>query len=111
MATGAGDPAAPGSPRPNASGGGGEGEGGDGGAPAPVPAASPVKRPAWNKPENRAAEVGPVMGGAVAWPALSEAAAPRQSPKSAASDAPSTVASQVQFLSLLHIYLAVSLID
>jgi la-related protein 1 len=31
------------------------------------------KRPAWNKPSNGPGpEVGPVMGGAVSWPALSE---------------------------------------
>ncbi|OMP05486.1 putative lupus la ribonucleoprotein [Corchorus olitorius] len=31
------------------------------------------KRPAWNKPSNRVAELGPVMG-AHRWPALSESA-------------------------------------
>lgn len=41
------------------------------------------KRPAWNKPSNGAAEVGPVMG-AVSWPPLSEStrASSKSSPES-----------------------------
>uniref|UniRef100_A0A5B6YVQ8 Putative la-related protein 1C-like n=1 Tax=Davidia involucrata TaxID=16924 RepID=A0A5B6YVQ8_DAVIN len=40
------------------------------------------KRPAWNKPLNGEVEAGPVMGGAVTWPALSESTRPSPKPSS-----------------------------
>lgn len=43
-------------------------------------ALGPPKKPAWNKPLNGVVEAGSVMGGAVAWPALSEST--RAIPKS-----------------------------
>uniref|UniRef100_A0A5B6YWY6 Putative la-related protein 1C-like n=1 Tax=Davidia involucrata TaxID=16924 RepID=A0A5B6YWY6_DAVIN len=39
-------------------------------------------RTAWNKPLNGVVEVGPVMGGAVSWPALSESTRPSPKPSS-----------------------------
>ncbi|KAI4336749.1 hypothetical protein L6164_015238 [Bauhinia variegata] len=63
-----------------------------------------TKKPAWNKPSNGVAEVGPVMG-AVSWPALSEST--KASAKTSADSSSKTAAdgslssSQVWFQSLL----------
>lgn len=67
------------------------------------------KRPAWNKPSNGAAEVGPVMG-AHSWPALSETTRGSSSTKSSSDslkglgDGSASSVSQVWFLSLVAKY-------
>ncbi|KAF8022674.1 hypothetical protein BT93_F0251 [Corymbia citriodora subsp. variegata] len=56
------------------------------------------KKPAWNKPSSEAVDVGPVMGDAVSWPALSESA--RASPKSLSVDSSSSKAAPVESVSI-----------
>ncbi|KAI3431995.1 HTH La-type RNA-binding domain-containing protein [Psidium guajava] len=65
------------------------------------------KKPAWNKLSSEAVDVGPVMGDAVSWPALSDSA--RASPKSLSIDSSSsTKAASVESVSISQVRLEIS---